>query len=109
MENISQVFYTILLYSPVLLVALAGIVFSVSRRQRFPREAFYTLIASIIILLIYLGSAVIFQMLPSLLHKWGWASSKISLINTSIGFIINVLMAIAIGLYLAATYDNRKY
>ena len=109
MESVTQIFYSIFLNSPVLLVALAGIVFSLSRRQRFPKEAFYTLIASTIVFLLYLSSSIIFQLLPRLFHEQGWSASKVSLINTTIGFIINVLMAIALGLYLAATYDNRKY
>jgi len=94
--------------APTLLVYVVGIVLAAVFWRRYPRPALLTLIAMIVLLLLAVGGTFWSFWLPQKLLEDGVSTQQVGVILGASAFVRSVIVAIAMGLMLAAIFGWRR-
>ena len=109
MNNVfAGAFSQLLTMSPILLVYLAGIVLALVNWQHHPSPARFVLFASLLLLVVSVGQAFVFQYLVFERVERGWTVAQSGVALAAMGTITSLLHAGGLCLLLAAAFVGRR-
>lgn len=94
--------------SPLLLVVLAGILFSIVRWRRHPKASLITLIGLVFYLIKFFGFTALNYWIPSLRESMHWSYATANNLYTVLHVVNDFAFAIVIVLFVAAAFVNRR-
>jgi hypothetical protein len=94
--------------SPMLLLAIGGIVFALVRWKLHPRASLMTLIALVIFILDVIGFFIVSNVLPDLAHPMLTSVKAIDWFYFFMYFFDDFIYALVLVLLIAAAYTGRR-
>jgi len=94
--------------TPLFLVYLAGLVFSLVFWRRSPTSCLLTLLACILLLIVGVTQTFVTQLLFSSRHDLGWEMQRFGWMLSAVGIISSFLRALGVGMLLTAVFLGRS-
>jgi hypothetical protein len=94
--------------APVLLAYMVGLILACSYWKRYPRPCLLVALAMCVALLVNIVSACLVVYLPRARLEFNWDAAELSLIFSVVGVTANLLLALAVGMMLAAVFAGRR-